>query len=137
MVKKNQIYLPTDIINLIITFSITKCTKCGKVNIRKYYTVKNIYILICSKCIVKIIKKTNNLDYNYIIVELNWKIFQANQLLKFRNSYRNDLIFIDEKAIRNTIKQRIKENINNVLKKDYIFYKIASPNEIYKLLYYF
>ena len=142
MVKKNKLILPIDIINIIVEYSVNKCDRCERENIRKYYAYR-IYALgnmffgpsICYKCSILCIKNNKELDYENIMRDFYYKIYQSNKILNLGKGRRKDLLIIAEKKIKNQIKQRIKEDIIEILKRDYIYHRFASKKEIYKILF--
>ena len=72
--------LPTEIIDIIVEYSIIECFECNKTNMRKIYTI--IDLDYCSRCIKKTVKSLQyDLNYKYLKDEIEFHLQDVNEIL--------------------------------------------------------
>ena len=135
MPKNNKLCLPVDIINIIVEYSVNRCERCGKENIRKHYIHEIMSMRYCTKCAKNSVKVSWELEFDEYMYLVKMNISQANNTLKTENKNRKDLIIIDEKQIKKILKKRLKEDIIKILKEYWIYKRFSSKKEIHKILY--
>ena len=155
MTKKNELLIiPKEICIIISEYSACKCRDCNRNNNRKYFTFygeneyepKDIdlfhFNFRCRNCAIKKIKRDffhyrdgeKSLNVDDIMASIQERVEEANKLIEFRRYYSSKNIinynhnYIKEEVIKN-VNKKIKELLN-----EYFCNKVASPNEIIKLL---
>ena len=119
--------LPTDIIDIIVEYSVIECFECNKTNMRKIYTI--IDLDYCSRCIKKVVMSLQyDLNYTYLKDEIEFHLDEVNLMLD------ENIFFLSVDLLA-----ELSENTNKRIKMYILAHcspkTISSPLQMFNILY--